>query len=182
MPINFVLLCHERELQKKSNTGQLLAGCQGVSARTVIWARKAPDASLLADINDGKTCLVYPLLGTQGHKLTCLEERQQGDTYNRLAVLLPDNPVVVLIDATWQQAQKMFNQSPYLQNIPRLELARERPSQFRLRRNQKAYGLCTVECAIELLRLSGARAEANQLETNFVGFMSLPKVSCGESE
>ncbi|MDN3640886.1 tRNA-uridine aminocarboxypropyltransferase [Simiduia curdlanivorans] len=175
--MNIVLLCHERELLKPSNTGQLLHQCSGICARSVTWARKAPDLELLEAIAASRAYLVYPLLGASGQKLRCLEESEQRNTDNKLSVLLVENPVIVLIDATWQQAQKMFNQSPYLQHIPRLELSRERPSLFRLRRNQKKAGLCTVECAIELLRLCGERSVADQLEATFIHFMSLPRIA-----
>lgn len=170
------MLCHQRELVKASNTGQLLLAHDAISARQVTWARKRPDAGLLAAIAEGRAFLVYPLLGEYGHRLDCLEEKEHADECNRLMPLVPDDAVIVLIDATWQQAQKMYNQSPYLHDLPRLELARERPSLFRLRRNQRASGLCTVECAIELLRLAGERQTAGALEAAFLRFMAKPKV------
>lgn len=170
-----MLLCHERELVKASNTGQLLLARNDLSARQVTWARKQPDAALLAAIDQGRALLVYPLLGAEGHRLTCLEEKQHADARNRLAGLVPDDAVIVILDATWQQAQKLFNQSPYLHAIARLELQRERPSMFRLRRNQRSSGLCTVECAIEILRLQGETAAADALEKSFFDFMQQPK-------
>lgn len=173
--MEFVLITHEREAPKPSNTGRLLLAAEGVKARQVLWARKAPDDSLLEDIRQGRALLVYPLLGAEGHRLECLEEKDHHCSDNSLAGLLPEKPVVVLIDATWQQAQKMFNQSPYLQQLPRLELARERPSQFWLRRNQKSAGLCTVECAIEILRLTGDKAVADGLEAGFMAFLRQPR-------
>ena len=47
-----------------------------------------------------------------------------------------------VIDGTWQEAQKMFNQSPWLQQLPTLHIS-DRNSQFTLRRNQQ--GLSTME-------------------------------------
>lgn len=173
--MQFVLITHERELPKPSNTGQLLLAAEGVGVRQIIWARKEPDAQLLAAIEQGRVVLVYPLLGVEGYRLTCLEEKDHHSCGNQLAGLLPDNPVIALIDATWQQAQKMFNQSAYLHAIPRLELQRERPSQFWLRRNQKATGLCTVECAIEVLRLAGEKTAADRLEQDFQIFLRQPR-------
>lgn len=173
--MQFTLITHERELPKPSNTGQLILAAEGVAARRIVWARRTPDALLLAEIEQRRVVLVYPLLGADGFRMTCLEEKDHHSTRNQLATLLPQAPVIVLIDATWQQAQKMFNQSPYLQQLPRLELARERPSQFWLRRNQKSAGLCTVECAIEVLRLAGQKSAADGLELDFQAFLHQPK-------
>lgn len=173
--MQFVLLTHEREVPKPSNTGQLLLVAEGVDARQVVWARKSPDHRLLADIAERRALLIYPLSGAEGFSVTCLEEKEHGDSRNRMSSLLPANPLIVLIDATWQQAQKMYNQSPYLHAVPRLELRRERPSMFWLRRNQKAVGLCTVECAIEVFRLAGERLKADVLEAEFLAFLSMPR-------
>lgn len=40
----------------------------------------------------------------------------------------------------------MYRQSPYLQSLARVELQTEQDSAFRLRRNQRQGGLCTLEC------------------------------------
>lgn len=53
---------------------------------------------------------------------------------------------LVILDATWQEAGKMYRQSPYLQSLARVELQAEQGSAFRLRRNQRQGGLCTLEC------------------------------------
>ncbi|WP_345883756.1 DTW domain-containing protein [Shewanella algae] len=53
---------------------------------------------------------------------------------------------LVILDATWQEAGKMYRQSPYLQSLARVELQTEQDSAFRLRRNQRQGGLCTLEC------------------------------------
>ncbi len=53
---------------------------------------------------------------------------------------------LVILDATWQEADKMYRQSPYLQSLARVELQTEQDSAFRLRRNQRHGGLCTLEC------------------------------------
>lgn len=169
--IQFFLITHEREVPKPSNTGRLLLTDSELNARKIIWARKSPDPELLSHIEQQRVVLIYPLLDAVGHRLICLEEKQHHSTENQLASVLPPDPVVALIDATWQQAQKMFNQSSYLHGLPRLELQRERPSEFRLRRNQKPAGLCTVECAIEVLRLAGEKHRADQLQKAFYRFL-----------
>lgn len=173
--MNIVLLCHERELAKKSNTGQLLLEHEGVSCRQVIWARKAPDAILLSDIGVRQCWLIYPLLEASGEQVNCVPESEHSSGDCRMPPSITEESTFILIDATWQQAQKMYNQSPYLHPLPRLELAREKPSEFRLRKNQKSSGLCTVECAIELLRLLGQAKSAGSLHNKFLTFMAQPR-------
>ncbi|UTA47018.1 DTW domain-containing protein [Simiduia sp. 21SJ11W-1] len=174
--LEFILLCHERELAKKSNTGQLLMHFPAIRARQIIWARKAPDAALLTAIARQECWLVYPLLGMQGEAFDCVPESLQREPLeNQLRARLGGPVKVILMDATWQQAQKMVNHSPYLADVPRLALVREGPSLFRLRRNQRPGGLCTVECAIELLFLAGQPQEARALHARFMEFMAQPR-------
>ncbi len=179
MAMEFILLCHARELAKKSNTGQLLLAQPELATRQIIWARKAPDTELLTTIATGNCWLLYPLADRPGKSLQCLPESYQQNAINdQLAESLGENPTVILIDATWQQAQKMVNQSPYLTDVARLSLSREAPSLFRLRRNQRRGGLCTVECAIELLYLAGRATSARTLHAQFLAFMAQPRVRC----
>ena len=58
----------------------------------------------------------------------------------------------VLIDSTWQEAQKIYNHSPYLHDLPCVKIETDRKSVYTLRRNQKAYGLCTAEIVVEVLK------------------------------
>jgi DTW domain-containing protein YfiP len=51
---------------------------------------------------------------------------------------------LVLIDATWQEARKMFNQSPYLKALPKVLLINSPKSIYPLRRNQIEGGLCIM--------------------------------------
>ncbi|WP_049723104.1 tRNA-uridine aminocarboxypropyltransferase [Gilvimarinus polysaccharolyticus] len=147
------LLTHATELNKTSNTGQLvlavLAQQDALSCERVIWQRKLPCATLLARINAMPSALVYPSL----------------DDQPPLPLTEPLPAHIILLDATWQQARKMYNQSPYLHPLKHLELKPERASQYRLRRNQREYGLCTSECVAQLLRLENRPVLAEQLDT-----------------
>ena len=65
---------------------------------------------------------------------------------------LPDRvPAFVLLDGTWSQSRKMLHRSPYLQGIPRMAIQPKTPSTYRLRCQQCAQHLSTVEVAIALL-------------------------------
>jgi len=48
-----------------------------------------------------------------------------------------------VVDGTWQEAQKMLRQSPWLNSLPKVKITSHCDSQFVLRRNQR--GLSTLE-------------------------------------
>lgn len=68
-------------------------------------------------------------------------------------------PTFVLIDGTWAQARKIKNQNPILAGLPRVALAPDRTSNYRIRKQPRPQCLSTVE-ATELLlsRLEGPRS------------------------
>ena len=67
---------------------------------------------------------------------------------NKIAqtITITEQPIkgLLLIDATWQESQKMIRQSPWLMQLPKLSLQASE-SQYLLRRNQSESGLCTLE-------------------------------------
>lgn len=149
--MSIILLTHQRELDRKTNTGVLaLETCAGI-VRRVVWARREPDPALVDLLQRDQAVLVYP--GGDGP-----------------AAQLGDYEHVILLDATWQEARKMYNQSPYLRSAPKAELSVDKASSYRLRRNQPAGGLCTAECVIHILRDKGLYQEAAELETRFSAF------------
>lgn len=149
--MKITLLTHQRELTRKTNTGALaLANCGDLVER-VKWERRSPDPELEASIERGEAALVYP-------------EEEAASTR------LEDFQRLIVIDATWQEARKIYNHSPYLKAVPRVSIAPDYVSEFRLRRNQPDGGLCTAECVIEILRRHNRLVAARQLQTAFVEF------------
>jgi DTW domain-containing protein YfiP len=160
-PWRLVLLTHPTEFNKASNTGTLLTPALAEFAdhqvQRLPWSRVAPDANLQA--MDGYA-LLYPT--AQAQVLDCDEPA---------VAPLPDHiHSVVLLDATWQLAQKMYNQSPYLQQMPALMLQSRQSSAYLLRRNQRQAGWCTAECAAMLLQKTGAAAAAAAVQQAFAAF------------
>ncbi|NRB41810.1 MAG: DTW domain-containing protein [Pseudomonadales bacterium] len=150
------LLTHQRETLKKTNTGQLVQQELQQDCETLIWHRKQPDKRLEALVEQGKIALLYPG-----------EQASSAETFLSFEHF-------VIIDSTWQQAQKMMNQSPYLQAMPKVSLAVSTPSRYILRRNQKAQGLCTAEVAIELLSITQQPQKSDALKTHFQRFNQRP--------
>lgn len=149
--MKITLLTHERELDRKTNTGTLALEHCGDLVERLIWARREPERALVGAIERGEAALVYPGEGAAPERLQ-------------------DFPQVILIDATWQEARKIYNRSPYLKTAPRVAIQADSASSYRLRRNQPDGGLCTAECVIEILRRCGEDAAAERLESAFSQF------------
>lgn len=146
------LLTHEREVERPSNTGRIAleaAAGSGLLQR-VIWHRTSPDRNLLAEIAKPTTGVVYPVSEIAGP-----------------AVELSQCEQFILLDATWQEARKMYNRSPYLHPVKRVALSVTGYSRYALRRNQRQGGLCTAECVIEILRGKGYMALAADIQARF---------------
>ncbi|BCV66538.1 hypothetical protein TUM17387_18970 [Shewanella carassii] len=183
MPVKIILLTHERELNRASNTATLALNAYPTLCKRVLWARKAPDAWLMEHLSLGRTALLYPQTEESISRTQATNESpnlSQNLSQNQDPNPTPDpssklNPSpaqgatlpqdatqeavqktalklgkplnsLVILDATWQEAGKMYRQSPYLQSLARVELQAEQGSAFRLRRNQRQGGLCTLEC------------------------------------
>ncbi|MES2047801.1 MAG: tRNA-uridine aminocarboxypropyltransferase [Pseudomonadota bacterium] len=151
------LIMAEHETLKPSNTGWLIAD---VVPDTMAfgWARTTVDPALTALLADPQW---QPYLVFPGEFVA--PERV-------ITQLLPETnaenkrPLFILLDATWQEARKIFRKSPYLNHLPVLSLTPEQLSRYRLRRAQKEDHLCTVEIAALCLAQAGETLAAQTLE------------------
>ena len=160
--MQIILLTHSREVLKKTNTGQLVEQVLPAT-RKIIWQRTEPDNYLLSLIASNNTALLYPYDKSCAEKKLC-------DHFSPT-----DFDNLILIDSTWQEARKIYNRSPYLQALPRVQLSTDNTSNYSLRRNQLEGGLCTAECVIELLRQSKQTELAEALNLNFTNFINSAK-------
>ena len=66
---------------------------------------------------------------------------------------------VVVLDATWQQARRLYSSMPVLRALPRLSLPAPNRSRDRLREQHRLDGMSTLEAvAAAVARLEGAEA------------------------
>jgi len=155
------LLTHFKEFEKRSNTGRIVLDVLGEAAEQICWDRMKPPVRLVEEIDAGGVALIYPgSMGEAGDDMTGIRQ-------------------VVLIDGTWHEARKIHQRSPYLQKIRRISLKTGEKSLYNLRKNQKESGLCTAECVIEVLRLSGDIDTAERLQERFLAFIRPPGVMRG---
>lgn len=162
--IEFCLLTHATEYRKPTNTGRLIADCLATT-RVYTWSRTELDTDLRQALAnpDVQYWLVYPAEGTtQPDRIRSF--KQPADDANPHA---QKKAVFILLDATWQQSVKMFRKSPYLNDLPILTLSPEGLSQYQLRRGSQSHHLCTVEVAVEVLKLAGEAVNARLLQDYF---------------
>ena len=147
------LLTHQKELYRKTNTGTLAVELLGDDVELVLWERTKPNKKLLEAIEQGCIALLYP---HDESEMLC--EMTSYDTY-------------ILIDSTWQEAQKIYNKSPYLHDLPCVKIETDKKSVYSLRRNQKEYGLCTAEIIVEVLKSKSMFEKAEDLEGMLQNFI-----------
>ena len=161
-PIKITLLTHGKEFGKRSNTGQVVAQVLGAQVERIRWERMHPPPQLVAEIAAGGVALVYP--GAKQEEAADLADIQQ----------------FVVIDGTWLTARRIYQRSPYLHHLRRVSLHPQAPSRYNLRKNQKAEGLCTAECVVELLRGVGSTDQAEQLLRAFLAYQKPEKRSASD--
>ncbi len=154
LDLNFYLLTHERELERKTRSSIPAVQVLADSCHTTVWKRTEPDPVIAAGLSATDTVLVYP--ADDGQSVESLDGVRN----------------FVLLDGTWQEAQKIYNRSPYLKRFPVLKIKGEGQSVYRLRRNQKDGGLCTAETMAEILRIKGYTGLAEQLLERLVDFQN----------
>lgn len=152
------LITHERELDKTSNTGRLVRAAFG-NVHVHRWQRKTP----MVWIPSRQPVLLYP----------CNETPVQSD-FSRFSASTTQAPLNnvewVILDATWQQAEKMLRQSAQLQALPRFSIPVTTASRYQLRRNQRRDALSTIETVAALLTHIDVRSDATKLMAIFSEF------------
>jgi DTW domain-containing protein YfiP len=160
---------HAYEPLKPTNTGRLIADCLS-DTHAFTWARTEVDPALLALLNDSRyqPYVVFPGEYAQPSQQVC----------EQIVVEQGRRPLLIILDATWTQARKMFRKSPYLADVPVLSLQTEQLSRYRLRRSTRDDHLCTVEVASACLQLAGDTAAAEALDGYFQRFTDAYLSTC----
>lgn len=143
-----VILQHPRESDVAINTARLVE-LQLESAERHVAIKLAEVPALTARLNDAAAppILLYP-----------------GTDAKDLAAEPPTGPVtLVVLDGTWWQAKKLFQQNPELAQLPRYSLSPSSPSRYRIRREPALHCISTIEAigeALSLLEPAGFDREA----------------------
>lgn len=157
----FVILSSEKEVYRNTNTANLLKQINTKSTEIIIWKRGEIPSSILSYINNDiyNVYLVFPIMNKE------MEIRKA--KYNK------DNntPVFIIVDGTWREAWKIIRKSDYLKNLPILSLETNRVSKFTLRRGQEEGNLCTIEAAMELLKINDEDILSEEINKGFELFL-----------
>lgn len=158
--MEFVLVMHRDELFKPTNTGRLIADCFPGQTHAFCWDRLTPHPALLALLADpGRQCLViFP-----------------GDEAGNRPIVNQPAPsekvlTLILLDGTWKQGRRMYNLSPWLQQIPALKLAPEARAHYATRTAAHADYLSTAESAALALAVAGHPQSGSVLFDYFAVF------------
>ncbi|NQZ83868.1 MAG: DTW domain-containing protein [Colwellia sp.] len=150
------LLTHERELHRATNTGALALDDSNEIVERILWQRVNPNKGLIRLIENNDAVLLY----SKGESSSSAFSSTRIEEYEN----------IIIIDSTWQEANKIFNHSAYLKNAPQFTLKTTNDSLYKLRANQPKGGLCTIECIIEVLILKGKNKMAAELSLKFAQF------------
>lgn len=164
LPFNIVLCCHSKEWQRNDNTGQW-ALLSSKNIQRIRWHRKPELITPCLPVADlGKKDGHYLLF--PGDDARAIQQLTRSKTDQ--SIHLSPIKTLWLIDGTWQEAQKILRQSPWLKAMPTLTIQAKQghslKSHFKLRKNQQ--GLCTLE-AIEAAIADQAPLAAQTLRKNF---------------
>ncbi|GAM72336.1 hypothetical protein JCM19236_3442 [Vibrio sp. JCM 19236] len=155
-PFELVLLYHPNELRRATNTGKLLASCL-TQVSQYEWSRTEPPVELLEHIKQhGNAKLLFP-----SENSTPVENA------------LSTNGLYIVLDATWQEAKKMLNKSPWLQELAQVHLVSASDSNYSLRRNQEAGNLCTFEVGSAILAVHEGASSAEKLNHFFDHYLKV---------
>jgi DTW domain-containing protein YfiP len=157
------LLTHERELHRATNTGSLAIEDSNKTVKRIVWERLTPNKELIQLLENNEAVLLY-----SNRTTTPVGSPTMMSAVSRVKIENYEN--IIIIDSTWQEANKIFNQSPYLKSAPQFTLKTTNDSSYKLRANQPKGGLCTIECIIEVLKLKGEDRMASELVLKFNQF------------
>ncbi|WP_448550478.1 tRNA-uridine aminocarboxypropyltransferase [Thalassotalea fusca] len=163
-----LLLMHDIEVLKPSNTGKLIAD---VIPNTYahLWQRNEYPQTLVDIIErpDYQPVLVFPSNYTIAEQP--LIDSSSYDFKNKKFLF-------IYIDGSWREAKKIYRKSPYLHNIPVLSidpqvfLADDYQSKYHIRKASKSNQLATAEVAALALALAGEDSNAQLLSAWFEAY------------
>ncbi len=153
LPLQLALLLHEKEWQRETNTGRWLSkSLANCSQHT--WQRLDIDASLAEKMHrpDIKPFVLFP----SEQSISVQQAQLSAERDNK-------TPLFIILDGTWQEAQKMQRKSAWLKVLPQVHLNVTQESDYTLRRNQQPGHLCTLEVGAGLLDELGYADSGTQL-------------------
>lgn len=158
--VNVVILQHPKEVNHTKGTALLLA--KSLKNSHVIVGESFDNNSELHKVlaqHHGKTFLLYP-----SEDALTLNNNVTLECHTQISC-------IVLLDATWRKAFKMFQLSSCLQALPQIKLAEGIPVLYEIRKTAKEGALSTLEACCHALSVIESDTEKYQpLLNSFVQF------------
>lgn len=172
IPLDLLVIYHRDELLKPTNTGRLIADCFPGNTWTAIWSRTGSCSAMTALLaqRSSQMALLFP---GQDHKIADINALKTS-----LAAQCPkpdshpNRPMLVILDGTWKQAQKMYRQTPWLKSIPTLPLPPHGASKYLLRQAAHGGQLSTAEAVANAMQTLGLDQHSKILVNYFNIFRS----------
>jgi DTW domain-containing protein YfiP len=138
------ILSTEKEFYRPSNTARILKLVNPESTEIYLWERTKNPEELIKNIKQDiyDVYVVFP------------DESRDVKNTERIHNYANKVPAFILLDGTWKEAKKILRRSEYLKELPRISLSVDFKSQYNLRRGIVEGNLCTIEAAIEVLKLN----------------------------
>ncbi|UJF18160.1 DTW domain-containing protein [Vibrio sp. SS-MA-C1-2] len=152
-----ILLMHDNEVLKPSNTGRLIAD-NIEETYAFIWSRTKPDQMLLNLLQNSEyqPFLVFP--GEYAVEQTVISNVEREPN---------KKPLFILLDGSWREARKIFHKSSYLRDLPILSITPQEISRYKMRSASHDNQLATAEVAAIVLSLANEQKAADQLNLWF---------------
>lgn len=150
------ILSTEKEFYRPSNTARLLELVNPNSTEIFLWERTKAPEKLILNINNEiyEPFLLFPIENNENESRK-IEYKNTGKI-----------PAFIIIDGTWKEARKIFRRSSYLENLPIISLEPNFKSNYDLRKGVVDGNLCTIEVAMEVLKING-EIESSQVINEF---------------
>lgn len=155
------ILSTEKEFYRPSNTARILKLVNPEATEIILWERTVNPEALIKNI-ESEIYDVYLVFPEDNEDM--LSEKFE----NRIS---DKTLAFVLLDGTWKEAKKILRKSDYLKGIPRISLEPNFKSEYNLRRGVEEGNLCTIEAAIEVIKLSNEIQNANVIKDAFHIFL-----------
>ncbi len=156
LEIDLVLLYHRDEIHKPTNSGRLIADLFPAQTHAFLWSRKDPDPKLLSLLEDKnrRVLLLFPDKDKKNPVYDLVQEHNS---------TLDKKITLVLLDATWKQASKMFHLSQWLRQLPCISINMAKQKAFLVRHAKHDMQFATAEVSALALNALGYNDQAHQL-------------------
>jgi DTW domain-containing protein YfiP len=139
-----LILMHPREFKDtKAGTGRLTRICLK-NSEIHMGIRFDTHAAVQERIHDSG---YYPMLLYPGPDSVAISDQGL-----REMIVHDRSLLIILLDATWHNAKKMFEASPTLQKLPRLRIEPEEKSRYLIKKQPFDWCLSTIEATHELMK------------------------------